>query len=104
TLQRRAHFINCHGGDADPSFYGQLGKKYPNALNAVDLPGKIAEGTVAAVECCYGGQVYDAKSVAGQIGICSTYLGEGAYAFLGSTTIAYGPADENGSADLICQY
>ena len=25
TLARRSHFINCHGGQADPQFYGQKG-------------------------------------------------------------------------------
>jgi hypothetical protein len=38
------------------------------------------------------------------MGICNTYLAHGAYGFFGSSTIAYGPADANGSADLICQY
>ena len=37
-------------------------------------------------------------------GIANTYLKSGAYGYLGSTTIAYGPAKGNGSADLICQY
>jgi hypothetical protein len=32
------------------------------------------------------------------------YLVGGAIAFMGSTTIAYGPSDSNASADLICRY
>ena len=36
--------------------------------------------------------------------ICQSYLEQGAYGYFGSTTIAYGPADANGAADLICQY
>ena len=36
--------------------------------------------------------------------ICQSYLAQGAYGFLGSTTIAYGPARGNGAADLITQY
>ena len=39
-----------------------------------------------------------------QAGICSTYLSDGAYGFFGSSTIAYGPSEGNGQADLICQY
>jgi hypothetical protein len=39
-----------------------------------------------------------------EIPICQSYLRQGAYGYVGSTTIAYGPADSNGSADLICQY
>ena len=31
-------------------------------------------------------------------------LEQGGYGYFGSTTIAYGPADDNGAADLICQY
>jgi hypothetical protein len=38
------------------------------------------------------------------MGICSTYLENKAYGFFGSTTIAYGPPDGNGAADLICQF
>jgi hypothetical protein len=32
------------------------------------------------------------------------YLGSGAYAAIGSSTTAYGPADGNGQADLICRF
>jgi hypothetical protein len=53
TLARRAHFINCHGGQADPQFYGQKGNQYPIAHQAALVAGKITEGTVAAIECCY---------------------------------------------------
>jgi hypothetical protein len=38
------------------------------------------------------------------MGICNAYLGEGAYGFLGSTTIAYGPSTGQGQADLLCQF
>jgi hypothetical protein len=104
-LARRTHFINCHGGDADQKFYGQKGKKYPIAHNAAWLTEKIAEGTVAAVECCYGGQLYDPNLLkTKQPGICSTYLAGKTYGYFGSSTIAYGPASGNGSADLLCQY
>jgi hypothetical protein len=37
------------------------------------------------------------------LGICQTYLGNGAYACFASSTIAYGPASGNDQADLICQ-
>jgi hypothetical protein len=36
--------------------------------------------------------------------ICQRYLAQGAYGFFGSSTIAYGPEDSNGAADLITQY
>ncbi len=106
-LQPRAHFINCHGAQIDPNYYGQPASGasgFPTAHSAAWLPKKIAPGTVASAECCYGAQLYDPQLSQGQGGIASTYLEQGAYGFFGSTTIAYGPSEGNGSADLICQY
>lgn len=102
-LSPQWHFINCHGAQVDPKFYGQLGRDYPPAHDSTLLPRLIARGTVAAAECCYGAQVYDEADSDGPA-ICLTYLREGAIAFMGSTTIAYGPADSNDSADLICRF
>lgn len=100
----RVHFINCHGGTASPEFQGQLGNRYPTSLTTETTTGQVVEGTVAAVECCYGAELYDATTLAIDLPICQSYLRQGAYGYLGSTTIAYGPADDNGAADLICQY
>jgi hypothetical protein len=100
---RRTHFINCHGAAVDPLFYGQRGASYPTAHDSAWLEGRIAEGTVAAVECCYGAELYDPTAASGP-SIVSAYTGQGAYGFLGSSTIAYGPAEGNGSADLLCQF
>jgi hypothetical protein len=99
-----AHFVNCHGGDADPSYYGQKASYYPKSLTSKSVSGKIRPGTVAAVECCYGAQLYDSVTLALPLPICQQYLAQGAYGFFGSSTIAYGPASGNGSADLITQY
>jgi hypothetical protein len=106
VLARRTHFINCHGGQTDPQFYGQKGKNnFPVAHDAAWIGGKINEGTVAAMECCYGGELYDPQLLASkQQGICNTYLAGKAYGYFGSSTIAYGPAEGNGSADLLCRY
>lgn len=103
-IQRRTHFINCHGAPADFHFYGQRGRSYPAAHDASYFNGKIKEGTIVAAECCYGAELYNPNLANGQAGICNTYLSNKAYGFFGSTTIAYGPADGNGSADLICQF
>lgn len=105
-LNRFAHFINCHGAPADSHFYGQPPgvQRYPIALDAANLKQNISEGTVVAAECCYGAQLFDPSLNDGQSGICNTYLGNKAYGFFGSTTIAYGPSDSNDQADLICQY
>jgi hypothetical protein len=98
-LGRMSHFINLHGAMSSPAFYGD--PDFPEAHRADVLAGFIREGTIVAAECCYGAELY----VPGEFGtsICNVYLAEGAYAFLGSTTIAYGPADDNGAADFICQ-
>ena len=81
------------------------GNKYPVAHEASWIGGKINEGTVAAMECCYGGELYDPLLLSSrQAGICNTYLAGKAYGYFGSSTIAYGPAEGNGSADLLCQY
>jgi hypothetical protein len=103
-LGRRTHFINCHGSPSDPNFYGQRGGSYPVAHSAKKLVRKIMNGTVIAAECCYGAELYDPSDSGMQPGICSTYLRDGAYGFFGSSTIAYGPSEGNGQADLICQY
>lgn len=103
-LARAPHFINCHGADSDVNFYGQSGADFPVALNSADLAGKIAPGTVVAAECCYGAQMFDPMLSGGDLPICLRYLDEGAIGFMGSTNVAYGPADANGQADLITQY
>jgi len=109
ALAPRLHFINCHGSDRAPKYYGQKGDKYPTAHYSPELIGKITEGTVVAAECCYGAQLYDParpvdKRDAHVPGIAVTYLGQGAYGVFGSTTIAYGPSAGNGQADYLCQY
>lgn len=98
------HFINCHGTPSDPTFYGQTGNRYPEALTSKALNKRVKPGTLAAVECCYGGELYDSFALGLDLPICQNYLGQGACAYMGSTTVAYGPATGNGSADLICQY
>ena len=101
-LSSLTHFINCHGAPSDPQFYGQSGASYPIAHESSCLPGKVTPGTIVAAECCYGAELYAPAN--GASAICMTYLAQGAIGFLGSTTIAYGPADTNGSADLLCRY
>jgi hypothetical protein len=106
-LSPTCHFINCHGADADWKFYGQPksgAQSYPVAMDATRLSGNIGLGTVAAAECCYGAQLFGIQLSGGQKGIALTYLQEGACGFWGSTNIAYGPAQTNNWADLMCQY
>jgi hypothetical protein len=95
SLGLRSHFINCHGAPANSHFYGQQGQNFPIAHDAAWIAGKITEGTIVAVECCYGGELYDPNLLPDrQPGICSTYLAGKAYGYLGSSTIAYAPPTE----------
>jgi hypothetical protein len=103
-LHNRMHFINCHGAPVTPEFYGQRGNRYPKSLTTQSTIGEILEGTVAAVECCYGAELYDALRLVVDPPICQSYLQQRGYGYLGSSTIAYGPAEGNGAADYICQY
>lgn len=103
-LAARMHFINCHGGEASPEFYGQQGQNYPVTLTTKTTAAAIQDGTVTSVECCYGAELYDSVTLGIDVPICQSYLQQGAYGYFGSTTIAYGPAEGNGAADLICQY
>ena len=59
---------------------------------------------MAAVECCYGAELYDSVTLSLPMPICQRYLIQGAYGYFGSSTIAYGPEEGNGAADLITQY
>lgn len=107
--KRLSHFVNCHGAPGDPSFYGQKGASYPVAHSAEWMSTRVAEGTIMAAECCYGAELYDPDdpflpTAGGQMGMCNTYLADKAYAYFGSSTIAYGPDATNDQADLMCQY
>ncbi|RPE12108.1 hypothetical protein EGT74_00685 [Chitinophaga lutea] len=104
-LKPKTHFINCHGSLEDPCFYGQKGDRYPEAVNAKLLAKKISKGTIVAAECCYGAQLYDPSlTETDQPSIANTYLQHHALAFTGSSTIAYGPTEGQGLADLLTQY
>src|SRR6266567_800294 len=106
-LRKPSHFFNCHGAPQSHQFYGQPASgrsSYPVALDGTYVDGKIREGTVAAAECCYGGQLYATSALQKKYGICNTYLANKCYGFFASTTIAYGPESGNAQADLLCQF
>ncbi|MEP7021003.1 MAG: hypothetical protein ABI808_10150 [Pseudonocardiales bacterium] len=57
VLSAPLHFVNCHGSEFDPVWYGQLSPNnwdLPHAVEAARLHGMVAPGTVVAAECCYG--------------------------------------------------
>jgi hypothetical protein len=100
-LSGRVHFINCHGAKRTPEFFGEDEHDQPVALRSRDLPGNVPAATIVAAECCYGAQLYKPRN-AGQRGICSVYLAQGAVGFFGSTCIAWGEASRNNFADYMC--
>ncbi len=104
-LTALTHFYNCHGAPIDSRYYGQKGNSFPVAQDAVDMDGKISYGTVVAAECCYGAQLYDPNEADnGSMSIANMYFKNQAISLAGSSTIAYGPSDEMGLADLVTQY
>ncbi|MBA4055107.1 MAG: hypothetical protein C0490_10370, partial [Marivirga sp.] len=104
-LRQLTHFYNCHGAAQDPNYYGQEGNDYPFALYSKAIVKKITPGTVVAAECCYGAEVFDPVATGNNVlSIANQYLLQNAISFVGSSTISYGPADEQGLADLITQY
>jgi len=106
-LTALSHFVNCHGGDFTPDWFGQRDSNAPVdivALRPEDVDGTITPGTVVVSECCYGAMHQDPTDQGGRIPMIWAYLRSGAYAGVGSSTTAYGPADGNGQADLICRY
>ncbi|MCW2538448.1 MAG: hypothetical protein JWN95_173 [Frankiales bacterium] len=105
-LSAPLHFINCHGGEFDPKFYGQASATQaalPTAMDAALLTKKISVGTVVSAECCYGAAHWPASAAGGQAGIAMTYLSNGAAGFFGSSTVAYGPAAANDYADVLAR-
>lgn len=105
-FKKLTHFYNCHGAQNDMAFYGQKGSNYPIALSSTQLNGKIKAGTIVAAECCYGAELVNPALLPqpGALSIANNYLKNNAIAFMGSSNIAYGPADSQGLADLITQY
>jgi hypothetical protein len=97
----RVHFFNCHGGAGAHLFWGEEGDAQPVSFRSSSVP-VLLPGTFVAAECCYGAELYAPGN--GQLSISARYLQNNAAAYVGSTTIAYGPEEGQGSADLITQY
>lgn len=105
-LEGMVHFINCHGAAFSAAFYGDDGiGPNPTVLAAESLEGRVEAGAFIAAECCYGAALFDpADEDSGRLPMANAYLAAGAVAYVGSTSIAFGPASGNGAADLITQW
>ena len=99
-----SYFFNCDGEYDSSHFYGKRGNQTVIALTSDDVAAKASPGTIVAAECCYGAQLFAPVSARGKLPIANAYLNAGAIAFFGSTTVAYGSLEGNGTADLITQY
>lgn len=110
-LSPLVHLINCHGGEIDARFWGQDGKTQeiePASINSQDAHKKLHKGTVAVIECCFGGQLYEPKPKLDlPMSICNSYLLNGAIGYVGSSCSAYGAINGEKflyNADLIAKY
>jgi hypothetical protein len=99
VLRRKLHVINCHGFTHTP----QVGARAHPALFSRNLAGRIATGTVAAVNACFGAELYQPLDRSGVANppICNAYLGGGAYGYFGSTCASYGGQGSNQHADRL---
>jgi len=105
TMAPLSHFINCDGQKGDPNFYGYRNNQRPVvSMTSEAVVENAKRNTIVAAECCYGAHLFAPTAAGGKLPIANAYLKAGAIAFFGSTTVAYGSSDGNGSADLIAQY
>ncbi len=104
-LSSRLHMVKCHGAQLDPTFYGQSGDSFPEALTSATLKTRLRPATLAAAMCCYGAQTYSPADPAaahpGEWPLASTYLRKGAVGFAGSTMIAWVGGPQMMCADWI---
>jgi hypothetical protein len=98
-------FVNCHGGQFDPRWYGEKFRNQQTLPVSVDAArlGIVGKGMVVAAECCYATMHWNPQSAAGQPSVAATLLAQGAVGVFGSSTISYGPTVGNGSADIIAR-
>ena len=101
-LREKVHFVNCHGNESDHTFAGESPKDTTSRRWTRRKLEGVSKGTVAAFECCFGAELYDPAGLPA-MSIANTYLAKGAAGVVASTTIAYGPFDDNANADVICQ-
>lgn len=91
-------YLNTHGSQQTPYFYGQQGNTYPIALQPT--PGYF-KGMVVFADACYGAWL-PTRSRTTSIPLMALF--SGTIGFVCSTAIAYGPsAPPASAADLLCQ-
>ena len=90
-------YFNLHGSDVTKYWYGQQGKKYPEAV-APEIFDNINVPFILAVEACYGARY--TGGLTAQDSILLNAMTHKCISFLGSSRIAYGaPAPPGSCAD-----
>jgi hypothetical protein len=102
-LAALSFFLNVHGSNKSPKFSGQSGGSYPVCLTSAGIARKLSTNMAFSVEACYGAQLYDPDAANTDMPIVNQAMRSGCCGYLGSSTIAYGPASGQGQADIICQ-
>jgi hypothetical protein len=88
-------FFNVHGTDQEAVWVGDDGSAYPPVLRPKHI--RVAPSAIVVSEACYGANLVEDEDA-----ISTTFLGRGAGCFVGSTIIAWGPAEAPPSlADVI---
>lgn len=91
-------YLNLHGYPSQPNYYGQAGNTVgPTALTPEMVSARDWSGTVVFAEVCF-------SAADGGGPIAQAFLANGAKAFIGSTTEAYGrirPTLWDGEADRL---
>lgn len=86
VVGKKYHYINLHGAQGTPYYYGQGPAGYPIALEP--KPGYFKDGIVFT-EACYGGYIMNRHRLTS---IPLQALLSGAVGVVCSTAVAYGPA------------
>lgn len=93
------YYFNLHGSEETANWYGQEGMQYPVAFIPDNLSNVSVANAVVCCEACYGANIIDKRA---DEALSLTFLDKKAACFVGSTKIAYGPAEPPCTdADLI---
>ena len=91
-------FFNLHGSDDTRFWYGQKGGEYPKAMSP-DVIKEFPRAFFLGVEACYGARYIELEP---EESIVKTALANKCLALLGSSKIAYGTSEPEGScADIV---
>jgi hypothetical protein len=86
VIGKKYHYVNLHGAQNTPYYYGQGAQGYPIALEP--KPGYFKDG-ILVTEACYGGYIIGRNR---GTSIPLQALFSGAAGIVCSTAVAYGPA------------